>query len=167
MRPASLGRPWRWLRWWGAAGGAGLLLAGCSGAHEPTHGVAAAGTKHAQIASTANVPALLGISIDSLRARLGPPQPLPPPLRANVAALAGAANGRDSVATFRTGGLIIAASYDARSRRVRELLLLGHHEDSLMGRAALRANAPTYLILPVFYAGSSSRLLGLRIIATE
>jgi hypothetical protein len=119
----------------------------------------------ARVAPTADVPALLGASIDGLRQRLGPSQPLPP----HIAAALPDATLRlaDSVATFRTGGLTLVASYNARSRQVRDLLLLGHHEDSLMGRAHLRANSPNYLIMPVFAAGNSFRLLGLRIITTD
>jgi hypothetical protein len=59
------------------------------------------------------------------------------------------------------------ASYNARSRQVRDLLLLGHHEDSLMGRAHLRPNAATYLVMPVFRDNRSFRLLGLRVIPTK
>jgi hypothetical protein len=71
------------------------------------------------------------------------------------------------VTTFRTGGLTLVASYNARSREVRDLLLLGHHEDSLMGRAHLQANTPSYLVMPVFYNGNAYRLLGLRVIPAK
>ena len=152
---------------WAAALGAGVLLAACSGSHEPRRAAPAAPIVHAQIAPTADVPALLGASIDGLRQRLGAPQPLPAGLQATeTVAVLGAASGKlDSVMAFRTGGLLLLANYDARSRQVRDLLLLGHHEDSLMGRARLRANADRYLVMPVFYAGKSFRLLGLRVIA--
>ena len=145
-----------------------LLLASCSRSPEPAR-KAGTGPARAQIAPTANVPALLGVSIDGLRHRLGPPQPLPAALRPSEATLfVGASAGElVSLATFRTGGLTLVASYDTRSREVRDLLLLGQHEDSLMGRAALRANAVNYLIMPVFYVGSANRLLGLRVIATN
>ncbi|RZK28815.1 MAG: hypothetical protein EOO57_20440 [Hymenobacter sp.] len=139
-------------------------MAGCSGGREPHH-APAPGTVRAQVAPTANIPVLLGASIDGLRQRLGPSRPLPPHL---AAALPEATlQLADSVATFRTGGLTLVASYDARSRQVRDLLLLGHHEDSLMGRAHLRVNAPNYLVMPVFYTDNSFRLLGLRVIATN
>ncbi|RZK42921.1 MAG: hypothetical protein EOO57_00675 [Hymenobacter sp.] len=149
-----------------AALGAAALLGACSGSHEP-HRVPLAPDGHAQIASTTDVPALLGVSIDGLRQRLGAPQPLPASLQATETnALFGAASGKlDSVVAFRTGGLLLLANYDAHSRQVRDLLLLGHHEDSLMSRAHLRANADDYLVMPVFYADKSFRLLGLRIIA--
>jgi len=149
---------------WAAALGASLLLAACSGAHESRH-VASSGSTHVQVAPTADVPALVGASIDGLRQRLGATQPLP---QALAEALPEARLALpDSVTTFRTGGLTVVASYNARSREVRDLLLLGHHEDSLMGRAHLQANAPNYLIMPVFYNGNAYRLLGLRVIATK
>ncbi|HET9502056.1 MAG TPA: hypothetical protein VFO93_00845 [Hymenobacter sp.] len=151
-------------RRWAAALGAGGLLAACSGAHEPRH-VASAGSVPVQVAPTANVPALLGVSIDGLRQRLGATWPVPaavaealPESRLTLA---------DSATAFRTGGLTLVANYDARSRQVRDLLLLGHHEDSLMGRAHLRPNAPNYLVMPVFYAGNTFRLLGVRVIPTK
>lgn len=150
-----------------AAWGWGLLLAGCSGAHESRH-VPAADIVHAQVAPTTDVPALVGASIDGLRQRLGASVPLPTGHPgAATAALQGAAGAADSVATFRTGGLVLLASYDAHSRRVHDLLLLGHHEDSLMGRARLRPNAASYLVMPVFYTGNSFRLFGLRVIPTN
>jgi hypothetical protein len=147
-----------------AALAAGLLLVACSGAHEPRH-VAGGGSTHVQVAPTADVPALVGASIDGLRQRLGAARPLPPALAAAMPEARFAL--QDSVTTFRTGGLTLVASYNARSREVRDLLLLGHHEDSLMGRARLQANAPNYLVMPVFYNGSAYRLLGLRVIPAK
>jgi hypothetical protein len=136
-----------------------LLLADCSSSHEPPHGPS--GPAHVQVASTANVPALLGKSIDDLRQQLGARQPLP----VGLTAIDTSTNSPDSLAAFKTGGLTLIASYDARSRQVRDLLLLGNHEDSLMGRANLRTNATNYLIIPVFYGRNSHRLKGLRIVA--
>ncbi|MGI4867271.1 MAG: hypothetical protein ACRYFZ_25360 [Janthinobacterium lividum] len=162
MHPATSASSWP--GWRSAAFSLSLLLAGCSGGREPHH-MPATDMVHAQVAPTTDVPALLGTSIDGLRRRLGASQPLPAAL---TAALPEAALSlTDSVTTFRTGGLTVVASYNARSRQVRDLLLLGHHEDSLMGRARLRSNAPNYLVMPVFYTGSSFRLLGLRVIATK
>jgi hypothetical protein len=138
----------------------GLLLAACSSSHEPPH-TPGAGPARVQVAPTTDVPALLGKSIDGLRQQLGARQPLP----AGLTAIDTSINSPDSLAAFRTGGLTLIASYDARSREVRDLLLLGSHEDSLMGRANLRTNATNYLIMPVFYGRNSHRLKGLRIVA--
>ena len=147
---------------------AGLVLAAsCSGAHEPTQQTTAA--PRAAIIPTANVPALLSASIDSLRHQLGTAQPLPAgfadPL--NVAVAANSAARADSQAAFRTGGLTLVASYNARTRQVNDILLLGQQEDSLMGRASLRTNSRSYLVLPVFRQDSPTRLLGLRIVKVQ
>ncbi len=155
-----------WVKLWSAVA-AGALLAGCSGAHEPPHmHMSGSSAGHASIAPTTDVPALLGVTIDGLRRQLGTPRPLPPGIQRYEAT--GVLLGTpDSIATFQTGGLLVIANYDAHSRQVRDLLLLGHHEDSLMARASLRANATTYLVMPVFHKGSPYRLLGLRVIATK
>jgi hypothetical protein len=139
------------------------LLEACSGAHEPTHTTT---TAHAGVAPTANVPALVGLSIDDLHSRLGSSQPLPVGF-ASTAAVVSAANEltkQDSLLSFKTGGLTLVANYNAHTRQVHELLLLGHHEDSLMARATLRASANGYLVLPVFANNRPNYLLGLRII---
>jgi hypothetical protein len=124
-------------------------LAACSGAHESAQMVAGA---HAGAASTANVPALVGMSIDELHRRLGSSQEPTASLTDPNGPLASQSERamQDSVVAFQTGGLTLLASYDARTRQVRDLLLLGQHEDSLMARAALRSNASGYLVLPVF-----------------
>jgi len=153
---------------WVAALGIGLGLLGCSGSHEPPR-VPLPRVGHAQVAATTDVPALLGISIDGLRQRIGPPQPLPNQLITGVArTLLYSSQGQlDSLMVFRTGGLLMLATYNAHSRQVRDYLLLGHHEDSLMGRAHLRSSAANYLIMPVFQDNHSFRLLGLRVIPTK
>lgn len=150
---------------------AGLLLgsgclAGCSGTHESRH---VAATPSRRIVPTTNVPALLGVSIDGLHERLGPGQPLPPgvvnTLQVQVNDIETAR--QDSLASFRTGGLTLVASYDARTRQVSDLLLLGRREDSLMAQGTLKANARNYLVLPIFRLNKPGRLLGLRIVALK
>ncbi|RZK87583.1 MAG: hypothetical protein EOO62_39000 [Hymenobacter sp.] len=140
----------------------GWGLAGCSGAHEPTQVVGA--TTHAAITPTANVPVLLGLSIDELRSSLGTAHALPTqyldPLSTGVAST-------DSLLAFRTGGLQLVATYNARTRQVRDLLVLGQQEDSIMGQASLRSSARGYLVMPVFRPDSPNRLLGLRVLATN
>ncbi len=143
-------------------------LASCSGTHEPGQ-LAAPPPPVAISAPTTNVPALLGVSIDGLHKRLGPAQPLPPGF-ANLTEIVGGAGSlskQDSVTSFRTGGLTLVASYDARTRQVRDLLLLGRREDSLMAKATLRANASSYFVLPIFRPDKPGHLLGLRVIALD
>jgi hypothetical protein len=153
---------------WVAALGVGLGLLGCSGSHE-THRVPPPPARHVQVAPTADVPALIGISIDELRQRIGPSQPLPKQFVASQASdvLYATQSPLDSLTAFRTGGLLVLATYNAHSRQVRDLLLLGHHEDSLMGRAHLNSSAANYLVMPVFHDSRSFRLLGLRVIPTH
>lgn len=150
-----------------AVGGSAVLL-GCSGSHESRR-VPPPEAGHVHVAPTADVPALLGLSIDGLGQRLGPSVPLPQRfLSSEASRLIYAAGGQlDSLKTFRTGGLLVLATYNAHSRQVRDLLLLGHHEDSLMGRARLRTSSPNYLVMPVFRDNHSFQLLGLRIIPTH
>jgi hypothetical protein len=142
-------------------------LAACSGAHES----AQVATSVARVGTTAttNVPALVGMSIDDLHRRLGLAHTPPASLTDPSGPLAGQDEHamQDSIVSFQTGGLTLVASYDIHTRQVRDLLLLGHHEDSLMARAALRSNASSYLVLPVFRVDKPSSLLGLRIVATK
>ncbi|NML64089.1 hypothetical protein HHL22_02620 [Hymenobacter sp. RP-2-7] len=167
MAVPSLVRSTRgWLLAAGLAGG-GWLAGSCSGAHEPTQHGPEAGHLRPEIKPTTNVPVLLGKSIEELRQRLGPAQPLPSiftdlALYDNLAP-----QPTDSVMVFRTGGLLLMASYNIHSRHVNDLLLFGRHEDSLMHRATLRADAPSYLIVPLFHPKRPGTLLGLRVIPAE
>lgn len=141
---------------------AGWVVAGCSGSHEPTHTLPT--PPHASIAPTTNVPALLGKSIDGLRSRLGMTQLgsltlSDPELESSLAI-----DNSDSLAAFRTGGLTVLASYNTHTRQVHDLLVLGHHEDSLMARASLQSSARNYLVMPVFLANKPNHLFGLRVI---
>lgn len=136
-------------------------LASCSGAHEPPpeHAVATKLIFPPQL----DVQALVGASIDELRRRVGPPQPIPaafadPMLRLNTL------EGNDSLTAFQRNGLTVLATYDVTSRQVSDLLVAGHNEDSLMQRAHLQANMPGYIILPLFANRRNGQLLGLRVI---
>ncbi len=150
-------------RWWLLASSG---LAACSGAHEQAQVVATAARTSA---ATTNVPALLGLSIDELRQRLGAAHQPPAALTDPNGALMGQREQamQDSVVTFQTGGLTLAVGYDPLTRQVHDLLVLGHHEDSLMAKAALRSNAPNYLVMPVFKVNEPNSLLGLRVVATK
>ncbi len=108
---------------------------------------------------TVDVPAVVGRSIDEVRRRLGPPEQLPAGFEDPIGRQPG-----DSTLTFQPRGLTVLASYDARSRRVLDLLVLGTDEDALMRRAGLAAGAPAYLLLPVFALNRSTRLVGLRVV---
>lgn len=160
--PVRAVRHWL-LSTWLAVASAGL--ANCSGAHEPAQRSTEPARTLVEIKPTANVPALLGKSIDDLRRQLGPDQQLPTGLRDSQEYLTPYAT--DSATMFRLGGLQLVASYDTRTRRISDLLLLGRHEDSLLHRATLRVNASGYLVLPVFRVNKPGVLLGLRVIPTS
>ena len=164
MQTKASSNPVFWCITWLLLAGSSWL-AGCSGAHEPGQ-VATTPLRMGMSAPTTNVPALLGVSIDGLYKRLGPAQPLPSGFTNQVEVFERDINSdqQDSVTSFRTGGLTLVASYDARTRRVRDLLLLGRREDSLMAKSALRTNASNYLVLPVFRANKPSHLIGLRVV---
>ena len=145
-----------------------LLLAaaaqqGCSRAHEHEDSPAARALM-AAVAPTAAVPAVdlpavVGRSIDEVCHRLGPPQRMPAGFQVPVEM-----QTSDSTLAFSRRGLTVLANYDARSRRVLDLLVLGPDEDVLMRRAGLLVGAPAYLLLPVFASDHATRFVGLRVV---
>lgn len=146
-----------------------LGLAACSGAHEPSHDLTVRPAQPPLGRETAgvSVPALLNLSIDEMSRRLGPRLPLPAGFAdPTLALLAQRHEPLDSAALFRCRGLALVASYDHRSRRVSDLLLLGTDEEELMSRGRLELGADNYLVLPVFQERHPTRLLGLRVLAT-
>ena len=118
--------------------------------------------KRAEVA----VPALLGLSVDDLSRHLGPPQPLTASVQALLSQMP-VPEQADSLLFFRRRTLEVLVSYDAKSRRFNDLLLLGSNEDRLMQRAGLAAETVTYLVLPVFHARHPTQLLGLRVVPLD
>ena len=144
-----------------------LGLGACSGAHEPHHDpvVNSRPPTPSPQPPALNVPALLNLSIDELSGRLGPRLALPPGFVDPTQMLLARRPAQDSAALFRSRGLALVASYNQRSRRVSDLLLLGTNEEELMSRARLELGADGYLVLPVFQERHPTRLLGLRVLA--
>ena len=148
-----------------------LTLAGvgaCSGSHEPPHdqAVRPAPKRAERSASGLNVPGLLSLSIDEMSKQLGPRHPLPEGfLDPVLLPLMQRHEPMDSSALFRQRGLNIVASYDNRTRKVNNLLILGSNENELMRRAQLQLGAERYLVLPVFQEQAATQLLGLRVLA--
>ena len=143
----------------------GLASAGCSGTHEPVqHSPDAPHYKRVLITPTTNLPKLLNQPIEQLQQQLTTLPVLPGALIDATRMNDLAPRITDSLLTFRAGGMLLIASYDIRTRRVHDMLLLGHHEDSLMQRAGLRFDATNYLVLPAFQMRHTSKFLGLRII---
>lgn len=154
----------RWLP--GAFLGIGIGLASaCSGAHEHVqHSPDAPRYSRVVVAPTTNLPKLLNQPIETLQQQLIALPVLPGSLIDATRMSDLAPRVTDSLLTFRAGGLLLIASYDIQTRRVHDMLLLGHHEDSLMQRAALRFDAANYLVLPAFQMRRKSKFLGIRII---
>jgi len=143
-----------------------LLLAAagqlaCSRAHEREDTAARVPVSPARTAAApaVNVAAAVGRTIDEVRQLLGPARALPAGFQDPVKR-----SGTDSTLVFQPRGLTVVASYDARTRHVLDLLVLGNDEDALMRRAGLQAESPAYLLLPVFALNRSTRLVGLRIV---
>lgn len=138
----------------------------CSRAHEREDRAVAARPPVPAAAGAAvpaaNVAAAVGHSVDELPRWLGPPQALPAgfqdPVRRRAA---------DAQLAFRPPGLTVVVSYDARTRHVLDLLVLGTDEDALLRRTGLLPGALAYLVLPVFAARRSTQLMGLRVVPRE
>ncbi|GAB3848963.1 hypothetical protein GCM10028822_12640 [Hymenobacter terrigena] len=148
----------------------GTLVVGvgaCSGAHEPNHdravpAVATAALKLPQL----NVAALLPLSIDEINRQLGPRLPVPDAFTDPTRVPSIHSDERpDSTVLFQRRGLNIVVAYDARTRRVNELLLMGSNENELMARSGLQLNSPDYLVLPFFQRQHPTQLMGLRVLA--
>ncbi|WP_201978223.1 hypothetical protein [Hymenobacter rubidus] len=144
----------------------GLGLGACSGSHEPVHERAhqAAPPQAAEL----DVPNLLPLSIDELSQRVGPLLPVPANFQdPTLTPLQQRQETPDSMCLFRYRGLAMVVAYSYSTRRVNNLLLLGSNEDALMSRAKLKLGATEYLVLPVFEARRSTKLLGLRVLSTH
>ncbi|MBH8556512.1 hypothetical protein [Hymenobacter negativus] len=148
----------------------GMLMVGvgaCSGAHEPNHdraapSAAAPALKLPQL----NVSALLPLTIDEISQQLGPRLPVPDSFTDPTRVPSIHSDERlDSTVLFQHRGLTMVVGYDARTRRVNELLLMGSNENELMTRSGLRLNSPDYLVLPFFQRNRPTQLMGLRVLA--
>ena len=143
------------------------LAAACSSSgesvQESAHPVAARAGRAAPKRAEVAIPALLGVSIDELSRQLGPPQPVPIAVQELLDQMP-AEEADDSLRFFRHRTLEVLVSYNAKSRRFNDLLLLGPNEDVLMQQAGLSVEAANYLLLPVFHARRSRQLLGLRVV---
>ncbi|WP_310392092.1 hypothetical protein [Hymenobacter sp.] len=146
----------------------GGLVGACSGTHEPLQDRAAPVVAvPLRSGAKVDVPGLLGLSIDEVSQRLGPRLPVPAGFVDPVVAPLVQRNAPlDSMVLFRHQGLALVASYDHRTRRVSDLLLLGSNESELMSRGQLQIGAAKYLVLPVFQERHPTRLLGLRVVGT-
>ena len=149
---------------------AACLVGSCSRSRKPAHDQPPGPPTAATLVGAAtvlDVPSIVNLSIDQLSGRLGPGQPLPAGFTDPAQAQSSLHEEMvDSVGFFRYRGLGLVATYNERTRRVTDLLLLGTNEPGLMRRANLELGAAGYLVLPVFEARRPTQLMGLRVVAT-
>lgn len=126
-----------------------------------------AGTAESGSSAVVDVPALVGRNIDQLRRTLGAPKEtreqaigLDP-----TATQMKATRGQDWINTFERNGTTLVVTFDASSRKVRDIVLLGADEDNLLRDANLSLTSPDYLVLPVMSPGNSTELIGMRVVA--
>jgi hypothetical protein len=113
-----------------------------------------------------NAPALVGRSIDQVRRQLGAPretaaqafglEPTAQQLRDT--------KGEGWINTFEKDGTTIVVTFNARSREVRDLVLLGTNEEELTRRAGLQLVDDNYLVLPVTDPAAPSKIMGVRVV---
>ncbi|RAK63530.1 hypothetical protein DLM85_21250 [Hymenobacter edaphi] len=114
-----------------------------------------------------NVAALVGRNIDQVRQRLGPPRETrqqPVGLEPTAEQLR-ATKGEGWINTFEKDGTTIVVTFNARTREVQDLVLVGSNEDELLRRGNLDFVADNYLVLPVTDPSAPSRIMGVRVVA--
>ncbi|TLM89083.1 hypothetical protein [Hymenobacter jeollabukensis] len=114
-----------------------------------------------------NVAALVGRNIDQVRQRLGPPRETrqqPVGLEPTAEQLR-ATRGEGWINTFEKDGTTIVVTFNARTREVQDLVLVGSNEDELLRRGNLDFVADNYLVLPVTDPAAPSRIMGVRVVA--
>ncbi len=143
-------------------------VAACSGSHEPARGRAMpAAAAPARTDAGLDVPGLLSLTIDEMAQLLGPRLPVPPKLAdPTLSPLVQRYQQLDSAVLFRCRGLALMASFNYRTRRVSDVIVLGSNENELMSRARLQLDAANYLVLPVFQQFHPTELFGLRVVRT-
>ncbi|MDQ2771256.1 MAG: hypothetical protein M3Y54_12235 [Bacteroidota bacterium] len=152
------------------AGVAGVVLLACSHTSEPAHepSLEKLTTSPAQkraVQPVVDVPFLLTLTVDELPTRLGRPGRVPATfIDPSVVALNQIQSSIDSSTYFRYRGQEFVVSYNARTRRLNDVLLLGHNEDLLMQRGHLVPAAASYLLVPVFELRNATALQGLRVV---
>ncbi|MGY2131983.1 hypothetical protein ACW9KT_07130 [Hymenobacter sp. HD11105] len=115
-----------------------------------------------------DVPTFVGYTIEEVRSRLGTPREsqLEPtvaaPKQRRGKSLRVADEGWTN--TFETNGVTLAVTFNARTRRVRDIVLIGDNEAELMQRGNLILTAPAYIVLPVLNPIKTTELLGVRVI---
>lgn len=149
----------------------GVMLAGlgsCTGTQSSASEVVtpAANSSASVVAVAVDVPQLIGQSIDEVRKKLGPArektstaiglEPTPAQMKAT--------NGEDWINTFEKGGQTLVVTFNARTRTVRDIVLIGPDEDHLLQAGNLNLTASHYIVLPVPDPKNTHEVVGLRVV---
>jgi hypothetical protein len=141
-------------------------LAACTGTQSASEaGAPVTGRTEVAPANNLNMPSLVGRNIDQLRRSLGAPREtktqkigLEP-----TAEQMKSTKGQDWINTFEKGGTTIVATFNARTRKVTDLVVLGSDEDELMRRTNLSLSDPAYTVQPVKDPRNSRNTIGVRV----
>ena len=147
-----------------------VLLAGtaaCSGSQTASERSSpTAGSVEAARVATVDLPDLMGRNIDQVRRRLGAPNEgkdqaigLEP-----TAEQMQSTKGQDWINTFEQNGLTIVTTFNARTRKVRDMVVVGSDEDEILRRANLSLTAPNYMVLPVVNPNNNREIIGMRVV---
>jgi hypothetical protein len=145
-------------------------LAACSGSQSVSESTTpAAGSAAAARTAAVDVPELVGRNIDQVRRTLGPPREtksqqigLEP-----TAEQMKSTRGEDWINTFERNGTTIIVTFNARTRKVRDLVVVGSDEDELLRNANLSLTAPSYMVLPVADPKDSRSIIGMRVLTRK
>jgi hypothetical protein len=117
--------------------------------------------------NTLDMPALVGRNIDQVRRVLGTPretkdeinglEPTAEQLKANI--------GEDWINTFEKNGSTVVVTFNAKTRKVLDMVLIGASEDELMRRGNLSLTAQNYIVLPVTDPKDAEKVSGLRVVS--
>ncbi|GAA4355009.1 hypothetical protein GCM10023185_17460 [Hymenobacter saemangeumensis] len=141
---------------------------GCSGAHEQNSSKVAARPGRHFAGPVVDVSAFLGLSIDELYQRVGPPKPLPAGFVDPVTLpLKQRGIYTDSAALLQLGPLNMVVTFDINTHQVSDFILLGSDEEQIMYQGNLKLNSEKYLVMPVFEMGRPRQLLGLRVVSKK
>lgn len=110
-----------------------------------------------------DLPALAGRSIDEMRQLLGPPQEAA--TRRQEPPTAAPANPPDWDNTFEKAGTTLQVHFNARTRKVLTLFLIGQDEETLLQRGNLELDASRrYIIMPIPDTTDRQRIIGIKLV---
>ncbi|TGD79761.1 hypothetical protein [Hymenobacter wooponensis] len=146
-----------------------VALVSCMGTQSAVETAAVVKTRPAKSAQpvAVDVAQLIGLSIDELRQVLGPAHEASADKRGlePTAEQLRLTNGEGWINTFDHNGQTIVVAFHARTRKVRDIVLVGPNEEELMQRGNISLTSPHYIVLPFTESDSSEKVAGLRIVA--